>query len=284
MVVPVGAVAGLFGSLLGLGGGWLATPSLAMLGLPAAHAVGTSLAAMVPSSAHGVLRHWRAGRIAPRNALLLGIPATIGVEIARRVHQSLAAAGQGELAWTIAFLVLLAGLLATARKKRITIDASAPTRILPVLPMLALGLGAGLLSGFLGIGGGIIIVPVLTRGYGVAWLDAAAASLSSIVISATFGAMAYAYAGTISLPHAALIAVGMIAGSELGSRVARFTTERLLSKLFAALAATTGIALALMRVDRPVTARVVLYGVALAMTAVLLVSVRRAAKRKEPGI
>ncbi len=242
---------------------------------------------MVPASAHGVLRHWRAGRIAPRNALLLGIPASAGVEIARRAHAALAAAGMGELAWTAAFVVLLVGLLATVHAKGAKGATSAPAqfRNLPVPPMLALGFAAGLLSGFLGIGGGILIVPVLTRRYRVPWLEAAAASLSSIAISATVGAITFAFAGMISVPHAALIAVGMIAGSELGSRVAPFTTERLLAKSFVALAATTGVALVLMRLALPVTARVVLYGVALTMTAVLLVSVRSVSvsKRKEPG-
>lgn len=85
-----------------------------------------------------------------------------------------------------------------------------------VLVLVATGLACGLLSGLFGIGGGTIIVPALVW-LGLSQRHAAATSLAAIVPTSVAGVTSYATGGNVNWVAALLLAVGVIAGSQLGS-------------------------------------------------------------------
>nr|WP_236036777.1 MULTISPECIES: sulfite exporter TauE/SafE family protein [Bifidobacterium] len=85
-----------------------------------------------------------------------------------------------------------------------------------VLVLVATGLACGLLSGLFGIGGGTIIVPALVW-LGLSQRHAAATSLAAIVPTSISGVISYATEGNVNWLAAALLALGVIAGSQLGS-------------------------------------------------------------------
>ncbi len=105
------------------------------------------------------------------------------------------------------------------------------------LLILAIGLGAGVLSGLFGIGGGIVIVPALIFLAKMPAQQAAGTSLAALTIpvSAAIGAFTYYRAGHLDIKAAMLIAVGMAVGAAIGSQIGAHVDASLLKRGFAVL-------------------------------------------------
>lgn len=97
---------------------------------------------------------------------------------------------------------------------------------------IAIGLVAGIASGLLGVGGGIVMVPLLATFAGFAQHRAHATSLAAIVPIAAVGATTFAIAGEIDYPIAGLLAVGSLVGAPLGARFMARSSEGLLTTMF----------------------------------------------------
>jgi uncharacterized membrane protein YfcA len=91
LAIGLGATAGLLSGVFGIGGGILFVPTLVLLGLGQLEATATSLLAIVPTAAVGVVRQLRFGNLSVRPALLLGVASVagvaIGVQIATRLPE-----------------------------------------------------------------------------------------------------------------------------------------------------------------------------------------------------
>ena len=98
-----------------------------------------------------------------------------------------------------------------------------------------LGLVAGVVSGLLGVGGGILFVPALALGLGLTQLHAEATSLLAIIPTAVAGAVQQYRYGNVRWRAAALIGVASIAGIEAGAQIAESLPENVLKRLFAVL-------------------------------------------------
>jgi len=83
--------------------------------------------------------------------------------------------------------------------------------------LLAIGLAGGVLSGLLGVGGGIVMVPLLVIWAGYAQRDAHAMSLGAIVPISVAGVLTYGIAGQVRLPEAIALAVGAVVGARVGA-------------------------------------------------------------------
>ena len=99
---------------------------------------------------------------------------------------------------------------------------------------LCLGLGAGLLSGVFGVGGGILFVPTLVL-LGLGQVEASATSLLAIVPTAAVGAARQRWFGNLWLRAALLVGVASVAGAEFGVQIATRIDESLLRRLFGVL-------------------------------------------------
>jgi uncharacterized protein len=86
-----------------------------------------------------------------------------------------------------------------------------------VLLLAMIGLGAGVLSGLFGVGGGIILVPALALLAGMAQQRASATSLAAIVPIAAVGAFIFGRAESVDLPAALVLAVGSLVGVQVGT-------------------------------------------------------------------
>jgi uncharacterized membrane protein YfcA len=98
-----------------------------------------------------------------------------------------------------------------------------------------LGAMAGVVSGFFGVGGGILFVPTLALALGLTQLEAEATSLAAILPAVAAGAWQQQRYGNVDWRGAAIIGAAAIAGVELGVRVADALPEDLLRTLFALL-------------------------------------------------
>jgi uncharacterized membrane protein YfcA len=248
LMVAGGAVAGVFGSLLGLGGGVLIVPLLTLgFGLPLREAVGVSLVCviMTSSAAAGVYleRHVANLRLGMSLELFTAIGALLGGSIAFLLDERLLAGLFAILLLYVAATMFRAGRrtpvegsaagLATAPEHG-TADSDAvdamPTHGLAI--GVAGSFGAGIVSALLGIGGGIIKVPLMHLAMGVPLRVATATSNLMIGITAAASAVIYALHGGIDPYVAGPTAIGVFLGATAGSRVAHRIDVRYLRWLF----------------------------------------------------
>lgn len=98
--------------------------------------------------------------------------------------------------------------------------------------LLAIGLGGGLLSGLLGVGGGIVMVPLLVLWASYAQREAHAMSLGAIIPISIAGIATYGVAGEVRYGTALALAAGSVVGAPIGARLLARIDERLLKIVF----------------------------------------------------
>ena len=100
-----------------------------------------------------------------------------------------------------------------------------------IILAVCLGLVAGMMSGLLGVGGGILFVPLLVA-LGLGQVEAAATSLLAIIPTAAVGALRQSRYGNLRVRAALIIGVASIVGVEVGVRIATSVPEHVLRRLF----------------------------------------------------
>ena len=103
-----------------------------------------------------------------------------------------------------------------------------------IVAAIALGLGAGVLSGMFGVGGGILFVPTLVL-LGLGQVEASATSLLAIVPTAAVGAWRQRAYGNLRIRAALVVGVVSVLGAEVGVQIATRIDESLLRRLFGVL-------------------------------------------------
>jgi uncharacterized protein len=101
--------------------------------------------------------------------------------------------------------------------------------------LLVIGLAAGFFSALFGVGGGVVIVPLLLLAGGFELRHATATSLGAIAVTATAGVVTYAIHGDVEPVYAALVGVPATGGVLVGTALQQRLPVRTLSYLFAAL-------------------------------------------------
>ena len=107
--------------------------------------------------------------------------------------------------------------------------------------LVLIGLVAGMFSALFGVGGGIVIVPLLVGLAAFGTREATATSLGAIVITASAGATLYAFHGEVNISYAALVGVPAMAGALFGTAVQQRISSRSLSIAFAVFLAAVGV-------------------------------------------
>lgn len=272
-----GVAAGAFGSLLGLGGGVLIVPLLSLgFGLPLRDAVGVSLVCVIVTSgaSAGVFLQRRQAnlRLGMVLELFTGIGAVIGGAIAFLLDERLLAgvfalllvyvaatmARVGRRAGTLppppdaASPVVDAGADAVVAPEAdaITVDPNAGTLGLAAerlrrVPLAAAGsVGGGVASALLGIGGGLVMVPVMHLTLGVPLRIATATSNLMVGITASTSAIVYLLRGGIDAYATGPTAVGVFIGASIGSRLGHRVNHRILRLLFVVVLLYTAVQMA----------------------------------------
>jgi len=242
-LVAFGFCAGLLGALTGIGGGVLLTPILALhFGIPIRQAIGTSLVAVITTSAASSSVHLQRHTTDIRLGMTLELATSLGAAVmAYLVGYFNRSVLEGLFA---AFLLYSSiTILRSGGKLKSDEDAAALKNGNGELPpyepqRYPLGLGAslvaGALSGLLGIGGGPIKVPVMFLFMNVPLMVATATSNFMIGVTAGASAIVYYRRGDIQPDIAAPLAVGVFLGSLLGARLAPRVHTRIVVYLLVA--------------------------------------------------
>jgi len=225
----VGVFIGILAALFGLGGGFLVVPTLNLLGVEIHHAVGTSSAAVVFTSLSSAIAYSRQKRIHYRVGLLLASTAVIGAYIGAWMTSFISASGL-KVIFGLALVVVAIRIYRkkTAEPSEVRLeDVRVNYKLVPVG-----GFFAGIASGLLGVGGGIINVPFLTY-LGLPIHYAVATSSFAIVFTALAGALKHYAMGNVETQWLVLLVPGLIIGAQLGAGIARRTKASSLKKAFA---------------------------------------------------
>lgn len=222
-----GIAIGLALGMLGGGGSLLTVPILIYaLGQDAHTAIATSLAIVGANSVIGTALHWRAGHIQVRQALIFGAVGMVGAYAAAGFAQYIS---EALLMVLFALLMLVVGGLML---RPLQFGSAPPcancTGLQRLLRTVAAGLGVGILTGVLGVGGGFVIVPALVLVLGMPMADAVGSSLLIIVLNSVAGLAGHLPLDGIDWPLTLIFIGAGIAGLALGTHWSKvWPTERL---------------------------------------------------------
>lgn len=254
-VVPalVGVLIGIASGLLGIGGGTVMVPIFRLaFGMSATMSTATSLFAIIPTSISGAISHVRGKTCIPA----LGIAAGLGGACLSPVGVWLAQLSPDWLVMLAAALIIgysainmfkKAFKLRPAGQPAAGADAAAssgePAASAPtvddsplsrkqLLQGAAIGLVAGLASGYVGVGGGFIMVPLMLSIIGIPMRKASGTSLIAVMILAIPGVIEQGIIGNINYIAGIAIVIGTIPGAVVGARLVTKVPERTLRLLF----------------------------------------------------
>lgn len=278
VLILVGIGIGVLSGMLGIGGGTIMVPVLRLgYGLDAFMATATSLFAIIPISLAGAITHIRARSCFPKLGLLLGIAGAV----TSSAGVYLGSISPSWLIMLAAAIIIVYSAFTMLRKalrmgKRGTdpfvaggqkgTDPATPTGNKGTDPYgafeaeqtspcafvftrknvtlaVVIGLIAGFASGYVGVGGGFIMVPLMTAWLGIPMKRTSGTSLIAIIILAIPGVVQQAFLGHIDYLAGIMLCVGAIPGAVLGARLVPRVPERTLRFIFAGLLAVAAVML-----------------------------------------
>lgn len=229
LTAVAGVGTGVLSAAFGVGGAVISTPAIRALGASASAAIGTTLPSILPSAATGTARYSRAGIIDWRVVTWTtpaGIAASVGGSLLSDVVP-----GNGH--WLMVLTAALLGLTAWRMGRQRDATSAPPESDVEMAPkdahpprrdtvpmLLAIGAAAGLLSGLLGVGGGVVMVPAFTELAGIELKTAIASSLACVGLFAVPGTITHAALGGVNWRFALWLSVGVVPGARLGAALA----------------------------------------------------------------
>jgi uncharacterized membrane protein YfcA len=254
----VGVGAGVLSGMFGVGGAVLTTPGVRLLGATPIEAVGSTVPPILPGAISGTWRYHRAGLVNWRVGLVCGAAGTVlavlGAWLSDRVDGHL-------LMVATASLLLYTGVstLVQARHpaaQHVPTEADGPEhdaepsprsattgddpellrtaarRRHPVGRLVGVGAAAGLLAGLLGVGGGVVMMPVFTQVLRIPMKVAVASSLVAVAIFSVPALVTHMVLGHVNWAYSLLLVAGTIPGAQLGSRITIGVADRTVRLLF----------------------------------------------------
>ncbi len=225
----LGLATGILSGTFGIGGGTLTTPAMRdVIRTPGHVALGTPLPIIVPTALSGALVFRRKRMLKYRIGAVCALAGSVTALLGAATTAYFT--GREMMLITSAFIALLAAKFALAGKEPKPRARTAPTKLL--FRATFVGLAAGALSGFLGVGGGVILVPAMVLLLNFRVHEAIGTSLMVMAIYAIPGSAAHYLLGHVDIALLVPIALGSVLGAQLGARLAVKTEERKLRLSF----------------------------------------------------
>lgn len=225
LTVVAGVLTGTLSAAFGVGGAVISTPAIRLLGVSAIFAVGTTLPAILPSAATGTISYAAESLVRWSAVAWAGgagvVAAVAGSLLSHRVP------GDGH--WLMIATAGLVGVTAWrmgTREETAAVDdpdqrSTGPEeeRDRPVV-LAGIGAGAGLLSGLLGVGGGVLLIPGFSQIVGLPIKVTIATSLTCVGVLAVPSTLTHWALGDIDWRTAILLTVGVVPGARMGAALA----------------------------------------------------------------
>lgn len=253
-LVLIGFSVGTIGGFFGMGGAWMVTPGLNILGFPMAFAIGTDMAHIAGKSMISTMRHSKFGNVDYKLGFIMLIGTMVGIELGAQLVMHFERLGNiGPIVrWTyVAFLILIAWMVfydyakAVRAKKTETREAGSSEGItwykalhrINIPPMMhfktagftcsvwlpiSVSFMTGVLAGFLGIGGGLFRMPALIYLIGCPTHIAVGTDLFEVMMSGMYGAFTYSLKGRIELIAVFVMLTGAAIGAQIGTVATKY--------------------------------------------------------------
>jgi hypothetical protein len=270
MLVLLGLLSGFLGALLGIGGGIVVVPILILaFDLQAQQAVGTSLVMIVFTALSATFAYSRQKRLDWKVGIVGALVTAPGAAIGAYMTQFLSSTNLtfvlGVFLFFIAVSMLRRSYATANRDKKERIKTESKTKrwiwkrkmidaygnvfqydasIYRGLVLLFLG---GVASGLFGIGGGLIVVPILASIVGLPMHIAVATSMLTMIFTSVSGASTHIMLGHVLVEHAVPLLLGIVIGAQLGARTAKHLRSVSLERVFALVVFGFGILLIVTR-------------------------------------
>ncbi|CAI50386.1 UPF0721 family protein [Natronomonas pharaonis DSM 2160] len=258
LFVGFGFMVGVFFGFFGMGGSFLVTPTLLILGYPAPVAIGSSMAFVFGTAVIATLKHHDVGQVDYKLGALMFVGIAVGIEAGKMLVFFLEALGRAEVVVGSAYVVLLAAIGGVFVRSAAGGDSADSAdseggdgseddipdiakkiKSYTIPPMVTLtdgskasmwtisgvGGGVGVVSGFLGVGGGFIRMPAIYYIIGVPLAAAVGTSLFGALMSGAVGAFTYGLSGVIDLGVVTALLVGSALGARIGSAATAYVDE-----------------------------------------------------------
>ncbi|HKJ70955.1 MAG TPA: sulfite exporter TauE/SafE family protein [Gammaproteobacteria bacterium] len=246
VLLGLGGVVGVLSGLFGVGGGFLMTPLLMMLGIPAPVAAATDANQIVAASISGTIAHMRRRNVDFKMGAYMVVGGLVGSKLGVQLVGYLKALGQIDFVITVLFVIMLGligsfmfveGLHALRGSSKGEKSSKAPKKEprfqLPlrtnfeasgletsILVPLGVGLFVGVLAAILGVGGGFIMVPAMIYLIGMPTQVVVGTSLFQILFTTantTFWQSVQNH--TVDIVLALLLLIGSVIGAQIGTRL-----------------------------------------------------------------
>ncbi|MCE2923675.1 MAG: sulfite exporter TauE/SafE family protein [Alphaproteobacteria bacterium] len=245
LLLGIGFGVGWLSGLFGVGGGFLLTPLLMLIGIPPAVAVASGANQTLGASISGLIAQWRRGNVDWRMGLTLFAGGLLGSALGVQIFALLKRWGQVDVAVSLFYVVILGVVGALMVRESITAllrrrRGAAPRRKLhehtwlhglpfklrfrdsrlyiSVIPPLAIGFGIGMLSAIMGVGGGFMLVPAMIYILGMPTSIVIGTSLFQVVfVSANVTLLQAWQVGSVDIVLTMLLLAGGVAGAQFGA-------------------------------------------------------------------
>ncbi|EFH11116.1 sulfite exporter TauE/SafE family protein [Teichococcus cervicalis] len=244
LLLGIGFGVGWLSGLFGVGGGFLLTPLLILIGIPAPVAVASGANQTLGASVSGLIAQWRRGNVDPRMGGVLLAGGFLGSFAGVQLFAWLRRQGQVDLAVSVFYVVILGtvGALMVRESVRAILRRRrqvAPARLhahlwmhglpfklrfrksrlyISVIPPLLVGFGIGVLSAVMGVGGGFMLVPAMIYLLGMPTAVVIGTSLFQVVfVAANVTLLQAVSTGSVDIVLTLLLLVGGVAGAQFGA-------------------------------------------------------------------
>ena len=252
LLLGLGGVVGFLSGLFGVGGGFLLTPLLIMIGVPPTVAAASDSNQIVAASTSGTYAHARSGTVDFKMGTLLLIGGVAGGTLGVRLIKLLRAMGEADFVITVAYVVMLGSIgsymfydSVQGLRGKLERDAVASSggpsiyaRIIGAMPFkveftrsritlsaltpLFLGVLVGVLAAIMGVGGGFIMVPVMVYLLRMPMHVVVGTSLFQILFTCLNVTIMQSWMNhTVDFILALMLLIGSVVGAQIGARVSR---------------------------------------------------------------
>ena len=247
LILLVSGAVGFVSGMVGVGGGFIMTPALIFMGVPAPVAVATGASQIAATSFSGIMTQTRRKSVDWRMGLLLSIGGVGGSVCGVALFEQLLQLGQLDLMISVLYLILLSGVgflmvresyhfwrgkpaksVSILRRPLKTIVHNLPFRLrfprsglyISVLPPLGIGFAIGALSAIMGIGGGFILIPAMIYLLRMPTNVVIGTSQFQVMVIASLIVVLQSIATqTVDLVLAGVLMAGGVVGAQIGARV-----------------------------------------------------------------
>ena len=225
-LIPLGVAAGMLGSMIGLGGGIIVVPVLTFLGFPPTVAASNSLFAALSNAIASTVSYSKQKRIEFSLGLKLGLLSVPGTVLGAVISTDTAP----EIFKILFGFVLIASAAYIFLRRKIESKEKTLSKQMMIFAVGA-SFFAGIISSFFGIGGGIIFVPLMVVGMGMAMKRAAPTSQLILLFASLSGVIVHSLLGHPDFLQAGFLAIGSFIGGLVGARLSIDIKERYLQIL-----------------------------------------------------